>query len=202
MNLELLVNVASAGLGIMFTGFAGMNLLGDFVGGTFLNKFIYEMDQVMGGQLGLPHYSKVEACMLALGAAGAWSSLLAPERGTLLPVCGFISAAAYMFICSAYAVVTGGSPVAPFACIGAISTAIVWQKWDQLEGAEEVANATMFAQVMSGLTVLAAVVMKTRDTDERKGFNRRFVAINKFCEKNPDFVWKTGADAPSGFKME
>ena len=84
----------------------------------------------------------------------------------------------------------------------AISTAIAWHTWDQLADAEEVANATLFAQVMSGLTVLAAVVMKARDTDERKAFNRRFVAINKFCEKNPDFVWKAGADAPSGFKME
>ena len=75
MLLDIVVTTASAGLGLMLTGFAGLNLVGDFVGGTFFNKFIFEMDRVMGGQLGIPHYSKVEFCMLALGAAGAWTSV-------------------------------------------------------------------------------------------------------------------------------
>ena len=202
--LDILVTTVSAGLGLMLTGFAGLNLVGEFVGGTFFNKFIFEMDRVMGGQLGIPHYSKVEFCMLALGAAGAWTSVFSdstdPSR-QLLPIVGFISAAAYMFICSVYAAVTGGSPVAPFAVIGGVASGLAKHRMDTaLDDPEDKGTASTFLLVMAGAVLMSAVVMKLRDTEERRAFNRRFVRINKFCEKNKDFVWKDGKDAPEGFE--
>eukprot|EP00326_Haptolina_ericina_P000499 CAMPEP_0181203280 /NCGR_PEP_ID=MMETSP1096-20121128/19298_1 /TAXON_ID=156174 ORGANISM="Chrysochromulina ericina, Strain CCMP281" /NCGR_SAMPLE_ID=MMETSP1096 /ASSEMBLY_ACC=CAM_ASM_000453 /LENGTH=173 /DNA_ID=CAMNT_0023293863 /DNA_START=138 /DNA_END=659 /DNA_ORIENTATION=- len=155
------------------------------------------MDQVMGGQLGIPHYSKVEACLLALAAAGAWSSILTGLQ--LLPVLGFTSGAAYMFICFFYAYFTHGSPMGPFLVMGFVFGLLACYRWvNYLDDPDDVAMATIFAEVMGGLTLLSAVVMKVRDTPDRQKFNQRFVEIVKWCEANEGFAWLPGKDAPEG----
>ena len=114
---------------------------------------------------------------------------------------GFTSAAAYMFICALYSIFTAGSPLAPFLCIGTLSSGLAYQSWSAANFSEDdAATARIFAQSMFGATCLAGLVMKMRNTEERKRFNRRFVKINEYCEQNPDFTWVPGRSAPEGFK--
>merc|ERR1719414_1682783 len=62
-------------LGLPFTIFGILNLLHNTgVFGSFGHKFGYEMDAVMGGLLGIPHYSKIEFLMLGFAATGAFLS--------------------------------------------------------------------------------------------------------------------------------
>ena len=95
-DLELYLSAALALLlGLMYTAFGLANLFGQLLGPKG-KIFIFEMDevdngtfvletflsqccsfQVMGGLLGSPNYSKLEAILLFLGAVGAflcWSS--------------------------------------------------------------------------------------------------------------------------------
>ena len=95
-DIELYISAALALLlGLMYTAFGLANLFGQLLGPKG-KIFIFEMDevdngtfvwetflsqccsfQVMGGLLGIPNYSKLEAILLFLGAVGAflcWSS--------------------------------------------------------------------------------------------------------------------------------
>ena len=71
--------------------------------------------------------------------------------------------------------------------------------WDNhLDNADDINTATNFAFILTGLTLLAGLIMKLREPSQRE-INKRFVKINKFCEDNPKFEWKKGKDAPEGF---
>ena len=160
--------------------FTALNLLSDLGSpfGTFGVKFIYEMDEVMGGQLGIKHYSKLEACMLALGAGGCVSSFLGYQ---LLPVLGLTSAAGYMYICSLYAFFVG-MPIPPFFVVGVVSSLALGYRFRFfLDNPDDVSTAITFLVTVTGLTLLAGVIMAARNTEERKRFNRRFVKISKWC---------------------
>jgi len=196
--LFMIMAVVTVLLGLMLTVFTALNLLSDLGSpfGTFGVKFIYEMDEVMGGQLGIQHYSKLEACMLALGAAGCVSSFLGYQ---LLPVLGLTSAAGYMYICSLYAFFVG-MPIPPFFVVGVVSSLALGYRFRFfLDNPDDVSTAITFLVTMTGLTLLAGVIMAARNTEERKRFNRRFVKISKWCDNNAGFVWLPGKDAPEGF---
>ena len=151
----------------------------------------------MGGQLGIPHYSKIEALLLVLGASGAWASLFTDQE--LLPVLGWTSASSYMAICSIYAVVTKQQPAAFMTC-GAISTWLAYYRFNyHLSSESDAATASKFMVACGVSTILAGALMKINDTEDRQAFNRRFRRISKYCDDNTDFEWKPGKDAPEGF---
>ena len=98
----ILINLLTGALGIFMAVFTVLNAVSDIGNpfGTFGTKFIYEMDEIMGGQLGLPHYSKIEVLFLGLSAAGAGASLFTDQQ--LLPILGLVSCCAYMGISCFY----------------------------------------------------------------------------------------------------
>ena len=61
--VDIGVKVLSGGIGTMLTAFTGLNLFSDIGNpfGTFGTKFIYEMDEIMGGQVSAPS-SPVRTC--------------------------------------------------------------------------------------------------------------------------------------------
>jgi len=69
-------------------------------------RFIFEMDQVMGALMSFPkHYSKVEACILLPGViftCFGWIPEKSWECGYLV-IFGYFLLSMYMFICSVYA---------------------------------------------------------------------------------------------------
>ena len=105
----ILINLLTGALGIFMAGFTVLNAVSDIGNpfGTFGTKFIYEMDEIMGGQLGLPHYSKIEVLFLGLSAAGAGASLFTDQQ--LLPILGWVSYCGYMGICCFYSIFVGFS---------------------------------------------------------------------------------------------
>ena len=211
----MVVLVLAVLLGLMFAFFTVLNLFADLPSnpfGSFGVRFIYEMDEVMGGLLGVPHYSKVEAVLLAVGCAGAWIAVF--TDGLLVPCLGFICGAAYMLICGFYGYFagTGAAPFLVFAaingiCLGGKVTEILELAADSDEprfGSSGSARGDLqiveiFGAAMACCVVLSAGVMKARNTDERAKFNQRFVRIAAWCDANSGFVWLPGKGAPEGF---
>ena len=197
--IPIAVKIVSGALGTFMTGFTILNLCSDIGNpfGSFGIKFIYEMDQIMGGLLGIPHYSKVEVLFLSLAATGAFSSIINPDN-QLLPILGFTSLTSYMTICGFYGWFSG-TPIAPFLSIATVGGLLLKYHWDNhLDNADDINTATNFAFILTGLTLLAGLIMKLREPSQRE-INKRFGKINKFCEDNPKFEWKKGKDAPEGF---
>jgi len=194
----ILINLLTGALGIFMAVFTVLNAVSDIGNpfGTFGTKFIYEMDEIMGGQLGLPHYSKIEVLFLGLSAAGAGASLFTDQQ--LLPVLGWVSCCGYMGICCFYSIFVG-MPTAPFAAFGVVSGFLLKYRWDNhLDSTEDMNTAINFGIFMCILTVFCGIVMKIREPARRE-INARFVKISKYCEENPNFEWKKGDDAPQGF---
>ena len=63
-DIELYISAGlGTPLGCFFLVFTILNLFGELLG-SFGRIFILEMDAIMGGLLGIPHYSKIEALMI------------------------------------------------------------------------------------------------------------------------------------------
>jgi hypothetical protein len=182
------------------TVMAFMNLLHNTGAlGSFGNRFGYEMDTVMGGLLGIPHYSKIEFLMLGFAGVGAFLSWTSTYE--LITVLGFIDAASYMVICGLYAYYAklwkqeGG----PFVVVGVVSLCIAGWRWTRFMDAADTTDAIVGAGCFAALTVVFWVVMMIR-APAREQLHDRFVLIFAYCEANKDFVWLPGKDAPEGFE--
>ena len=144
--------------------FALLNLFGNLNCFDYpsVTMFMYEMDHVMGGALGLPHYSKIEGLLLGLAAAGVWSSMFTSNQ--LLPVLGYIALGTCMAICSLCGIYTGPPPypIVPFVAVGLVSTVLLVYRWNKhLDNREE---AWMFlTTVLVALMCLAQRTPATKD---------------------------------------
>eukprot|EP00933_Yihiella_yeosuensis_P055066 TRINITY_DN5371_c0_g1_i3.p1 TRINITY_DN5371_c0_g1~~TRINITY_DN5371_c0_g1_i3.p1 ORF type:complete len:230 (-),score=28.21 TRINITY_DN5371_c0_g1_i3:242-931(-) len=216
----IVILVLSVLLGLMFSIFTILNAFADVFPkcfGSFGVRFIYEMDEVMGGQLGIPHYSKVEALLLLTGSVGAWISIF--TDGLLIPCIGFTCGMVYMIICALYGAVTG-TGAGPFLAVAALAATCLFKhtrELVQLASMSKTEDETLrfgssgsaqqdlyileiFAVVMAVLTVLSGVIMQVRNTEERAKFNKQFCKVKRYCEvEKTDFVWLPGKDAPEGF---
>ena len=126
-DIELYTSAGlAAPLGLFFLVFTFLNLFGEVLG-TFGRKFIFEMDVVMGGLLGIPHYSKLESIMLGMGVVGA-SLLWSRNPNHQLPaILGLMVVDLYLLICVAYAV-NARQPFIPFMIpIAPLTAIIIWR---------------------------------------------------------------------------
>ena len=165
---------------------------------TFRTKFIYEMDELMGGQLGLPRYSKMEVLFPGLSAAGAVASLSIDQQLLELPILGLVSCCTYVGICSPYSIFTD-TRTAPFASIGIVAGLLLKYQWENhLDSNEDMNTAMNLCIFMCMLTLFCGIVMKIREPAQRE-ISICFVRILKYWEENPNFVWKKGVNAPKGF---
>lgn len=186
-------------LGLMFTFFAILNLIHDTgVFGSFGRKFGYEMDVIMGGLLGIPHYSKIEFLMIGFGGVGALSSWILKYQ--LITVLGLISAASYMYICAFYAYFAKlwkeEGPL--FVVMGTLCLVLGSWRWVRFLDGKDGTTAMIGAGSFAALTVIAGAIMMIR-APAREAINYRFKQIFAYCEANKDFVWSAGQDAPEGF---
>ena len=90
-------------LGLFFLLMALMNLLGECLGSPG-RRFIFEMDEVMGGLLGIPHYSKLEFVLLLFTSLGFWLTWVAQPEAVLVSVLGILTGTTYMLVCVFYAI--------------------------------------------------------------------------------------------------
>ena len=119
-------------LGLLFLVMALMNLLGEHLGSPG-RRFIFEMDevgrrdndifseefilkhfkkycencacQVMGGLLGIPHYSKLEFILLAFTSTGLFLAWAQDPALGLVTVLGLLTGTLYMLVCTVYCTV-------------------------------------------------------------------------------------------------
>ena len=93
----------STPLGIFYLLMALMNLLGERLGSPG-RRFIFEMDEVMGGLLGIPHYSKLEFLMLLFTSLGFWLTWVLEPEAVLVSALGILTGTVYMLVCVFYAI--------------------------------------------------------------------------------------------------
>ena len=107
MLASLTENYVFAGLcvplGLFFLLMALMNLLGECLGSPG-RRFIFEMDEVMGGLLGIPHYSKLEFVLLLFTSLGFWLTWVVQPEAVLVSVLGILTGTTYMLVCVFYAI--------------------------------------------------------------------------------------------------
>ena len=90
-------------LGVFYFIMALMNLLGERLGSPG-RRFIFEMDEVMGGLLGIPHYSKLEFVLLLFTSLGFWLSWVLEPETVLVSVLGILTGTVYMLVCVFYSI--------------------------------------------------------------------------------------------------
>lgn len=181
--------------------FALLNLFGNCLDYPSVTMFMYEMDHVMGGALGLPHYSKIEGLLLGLAAAGVWSSMFTSNQ--LLPVLGYIALGTCMAICSLCGIYTGPPPypIVPFVVVGLVSTVLLVYRWNKHLDNREDETAWMFLTTVVVALLCLAYRVKSNEPRQRKT-NARFIQINQWCADHPEFRWVKGKDAPEGYNEE
>ena len=122
-------------LGVFYLIMALMNLLGERLGSPG-RRFIFEMDEVMGGLLGIPHYSKLEFVLLMFTSLGFWLTWVLQPEAVLVSVLGILTGTVYMLVCVFYAVYARQNKVAfliPFLVNLAL---LIWRsvRYDKLAG--------------------------------------------------------------------
>ena len=91
-------------LGIFYLIMALMNALGEFLGSPG-RRFIFEMDDVMGGLLGIPHYSKLEFPILLFTSLGFFLTWVHDDPVvSFVTVLGILTGTIYMVICTFYVI--------------------------------------------------------------------------------------------------
>lgn len=161
-------------------------------------KFVYEMDEVMGGLMGVPHYSKYEGAIMLIAAIGCLHVLGASTNKELYIVLGLVVGGAYMLVCAAYAVYAK-QHVQHFVIIAVVIWLTeAWRLIWYVHLADYLIVGIVF--VVAVLLVLVANWrMRTRRSDKEEVIDR-FIRIQRYCEENPDYIWRPGQDSPDGFE--
>ena len=159
------------------------------------------MDEVMGGLLGIPHYSKLDAVVLLFASIGfflTWSYDLTISFVSFL---GIMAGAVYMLICVFYGIFARQAPAA-FAVPFLLNLVLViWRAVRLLDPSYHVAaGACSAAGLLSCL--LSVIVMKLR-AERCEPVIVKLLQINKFekllKERKESLVWLRGNDVPEGF---
>ena len=120
------------------------------------------MDVIMGGLLGIPHYSKIEFLMLGSASVGAFLSWNSDFK--LYTLMGLVLSTTYMVICTFYAQFAKQLEALPaFLTMGSLTFGLVFWRYLRF-GLDEDQEMTfkVFAGVNLGLCFLAVFVMLCR----------------------------------------
>jgi len=201
-DLELYLSAALALLlGLMYTAFGLANLFGQLLGPKG-KIFIFEMDEVMGGLLGIPNYSKLEAILLFLGAVGAFLCWSSQATVSFVAILGLLVGTVYMAICLSYGI-NANQPLPPFLVPLTLNLALlVWRCVSFLHPSYQVA-VIVCGVVGLVLTLLSHLLMRSR----RGRVVAKVVTLKKLQKyeaqmkaNNEPVVWVKGKAAPEGFE--
>ena len=187
-------------IAVFYLVFSFNNMFGHLLG-SFGRKFIFEMDDVMGGLLGIPHYSKLEAVVLFFASIGFFLTWSHNPTISFVSVLGILAGAVYMLICVFYGIFAR-QPPAVFAAPFLVNLGLlIWRAVRFLDPRHHVAAGACGA---AGLLIclLSFVVMKLR-AERCEPVVVKLLQINKFekqlKEKKEPLVWLRGNDVPEGF---
>lgn len=161
-------------------------------------KFVYEMDVVMGGLLGIPFYSKFEGVLMLAAAIGCLHILGPSPNKELYIVLGLVISGTYMLVCVAYAMYAR-QPVKHFVIIAVVIWLVeAWRLFWYVHFVDYLIVSIVFV-IAIALVFVANWRMRARLSDKEEVIDR-FVRIQQYCEENPNYTWTSGQDSPDGFE--
>ena len=178
-----------------------MNAFGECLGSPG-RRFIFEMDEVMGGLLGIPHYSKLEAPILLFTSIGFVLTWFYDPVISFVSVLGILTGTVYMFICVIYAYFAKQAKM-PFLITCLVDLGLlIWRCVRFLDPDYHVAVG-----VIGGVGLLISLVsffvMKTR-AERCSSTIEKFIQIQNYEQtlkaKNEKLIWLKGKSAPEGFE--
>ena len=193
-------------LAIVYLLLAVMNLFGEHLGSKG-RRFIFEMDEVMGGLLGIPHYSKLEGGLLLFVAIGLLLSWSYNITTSLVSVLAILTGAVYSLICIFYGIVRGRHNILLFAFpflmnLAALTALLIWRVVRFLHPRHHVAVGVC-GGVEILLSLLSLLVMKLR-LARCEPVIVKLLQIQKYeeilKERKESLVWLKNMDAPEGFE--
>ena len=162
-------------IGLMMNVMATINLCCDCAFGSFGRFFKEEMDGNMGGLLGIPHFSKVEAFMLYIAGTTMWASWVKSDIFNLITVIGCIFMFSYMIICFIYGKFAR-QPSVPYLVVATIGFGMgVWRMVRFLKGEYHLVVYIIFG--VSVMTSIISFFVMKANAPKREWFIAQFIKI-------------------------
>ena len=182
---------------LIFIKFSILILFGGRLGKVG-RRFQFEMDEVMGGLMGIPRFSHLEGVVLGFGAIGALMSWSADPAMQLLTVMGLSLIVVYMVVCTVYAVYAK-QPYVPYVLFCLLLIGLTTWRATRMLPPENLETVLVFGGIASVLCVLATLQMRRRRAGQAESI-AKLSAILAFIEANEDWQWEPGQSAPVGFE--
>merc|ERR1712146_49633 len=127
-------------------------------------KFCYEMDTIMGGLLGIPRYSKIEAAVLLPSAAGLFLSWSSDSAHRLYTSLGLVAVSVYMGVCSVWSrYAKQWESTMPMASVGVLTGLMAcWQLQRFPVQDEQKKTVTVVAGIFGAIIAGTSAVMHVR----------------------------------------
>lgn len=166
--------------------------------GTFGARFTYEMQEIMGGLIGVPNYMMIESVALVVTAWGCLKCVSFPPPSDHMPGISLTLALGYCLVVLAYGCFSG-SRVAYFVPVFLLTVGQACWRFARFTAPRAERPIVIAAILSSGLAAVAIYRMYKRK-DLRREINERFLRMLKYLDKNPAASWQLGKDAPEGFE--
>jgi hypothetical protein len=189
-------------LGIFYSIFGTFDLIADFgMLGGFGAKFLYEMDVIMGGLLGIPRfYSKIEGVLLLAASFGLFSVMF-NEHDHELTFIGLVMVTGYAVTCSAYARIVQ-LPSEVFMYLGSYSSILLYFGYQDVPSGGPWLALIRQVSIGTALVSVISIMVMTMRATEREAVHKRYRDIVAYCDRHPDFLWVVGKDCPEGFSSK
>jgi len=200
MDIEYIIcNILVTILSLLTFYFSYLNFFWSLLKTSAANRFGYEMDNIMGKMLSIPHFSKLEGIMMLLSSIGCVISWSTDSVTQFYAIILLSFALMYFMICLVYFIlVDDGVPIA-ITLITFISGIIFWKYISFFDADLYGQNLFDIGKVFGVLVLLAGLKM-VHGAGKMKEEIKYFQEVVKFCKENEVFVWEAGKDAPNGFQ--
>lgn len=199
MSVEkLLCDLLAFILGIFYLSVSLLGVFGTSPKlGTFGARFSYEVQEIMGGLLGVPNYMMIESVYLVVVSWGCLKCISFPPSSDHMPGISLVLALAYCIIVLAYGAISGVSVVYFIPVFLLTVGEASWRFARFLSG--HAIRPVVICSIGAGALCLMAIYRMFRRKNERRTVNGQFLRKLQYLEKNSGSVWKQGKDAPEGF---
>ena len=191
-------------LALFYLLFAGFNLFGIWMG-SFGRKFIFEMDDVMGGLIGIPHFSKVEGAILVFGAVTGPLSWAVDSRTKFVTIFGLLIIDIYFLVCVAYSLNARQPHIQYWILISANTSVVIWRTIRFL--CPQFYLAVLIVAVIGLVLAVLVFFMMRRRRAQVEPKIRKLIEIQRFetemktSDANFELNWLPDKDAPEGFEQ-
>lgn len=199
MTFELyLCNTLTVIMAAFFAIFSFLNAIARLdILGPFGARFVYEIEVIMGGLLGVPYYTLVEAAVFAIATFGTGKAIARPPPTDPWPAASLIIGTSYLCIVTCFAH-NIGQTMRPFLLMTATSGGLC--VWRIVRFTDTSIHASLLEiGLLSGSLSIAGCLRMMSRAAARAELNARFIRMQQFCDGQMDYDWVMWEDAPIGF---